>query len=78
MQLNKHVPIIICLASLLSVLSLETAQACKDRYYPQSFPLDELKEYNHVYVVRARKLGSGLTFDIDNAVRRIIVGWIRR
>ncbi|WP_027150373.1 hypothetical protein [Methylobacter tundripaludum] len=52
MQLNKYVPIIICLASLLSVLSLETAQACKDRYYPQSFPLDELKEYNHVYVVR--------------------------
>ena len=30
--------------------------ACKDRFYPETFPLEELKEYEHVYVVRVVKI----------------------
>jgi hypothetical protein len=52
MRLNKDISIIIYLVLSLFILSPELAQACKSRYYPESFPLDGLREYDHVYVVR--------------------------
>jgi len=53
---NKPTSIVICLALSLSILSPELAIACKSRFYPESFPLDELKEYDHIYVVRVDKV----------------------
>lgn len=56
MRLNKHILVVIYLVLSLFLLNPELALACKSRYYPESFPLDELKEYDHVYVVRVDKV----------------------
>jgi hypothetical protein len=37
-------------------LFVGTAFACKDRIYPEQFPLKELAEYAHAYVVRVEKI----------------------
>ena len=41
---------------MAAILSPSSAQACKDRIYPASFPLEELDRYAHVYIVRVNQL----------------------
>jgi hypothetical protein len=55
-ELKKYISLIIYLVLSLPVLTPGLALACKSRYYPESFPLDELKEYDHVYLVRVDKV----------------------
>jgi hypothetical protein len=54
MQPNK----LILITVLFSLILLKSGLtlACKDRFYPETFPLQELKEYEHVYVVRVEKI----------------------
>lgn len=49
---RKHITAVSCSLLLAASLDPATAHACKDRAYPQSFPIEELIEYEHVYVIR--------------------------
>jgi hypothetical protein len=55
MQKNFISAVFFLALSLFSLLP-EAANACKSRFYPPSFPVDEIKEYNHVYVVHVDKV----------------------
>lgn len=41
-----------------SLLCAATAQACKNRVYPESFPIEELKGSEHAYVVHVATVKS--------------------
>jgi hypothetical protein len=46
----------VSLLVLASIICPSIALACKDRIYPTSFPVAELKAYEHVYVIRVDQL----------------------
>ena len=57
---SRHwLTVMACSLVLATILCPGRAQACKDRMYPVSFPIEELERYEHVYVVKI----ATVTFD---------------
>lgn len=48
---RKHIAAVWCSLLLAASFNPATAYACKDRAYPESFPVEELDQYEHVYVI---------------------------
>ncbi|MCE3607804.1 hypothetical protein LXA47_30010 [Massilia sp. P8910] len=66
-----------------ALLSPSIARACKDRQYPATFPVAELRGYAHAYVVRVNRLTSAAAvgqsqysppFSFEGMVMRTIKG----
>ena len=54
--LPEFISTVVYLVFSLPSLVADDAYACKSRGYPSSFPVDETKEYNHIYVVLVDKV----------------------
>jgi hypothetical protein len=56
MHIRSIIPRLAAVALAAAQLFMGVAFACKDRMYPEQFPLKELEGYAHVYVVRVQKI----------------------
>jgi hypothetical protein len=56
MPAKSNIPRLASLVLAAVQLFVGTAVACKDRIYPEQFPLEELAGYAHAYVVRVEKI----------------------
>jgi hypothetical protein len=53
------VPRLIAAALAIAQCFVGVAAACKERIYPEQFPLEELAAYAHVYVIRVERIQWG-------------------